>query len=187
MKLQLPPQSVCAVIPTRGNVDVGAIVNKLRSFPEIGEIRFPIGSTPFNRYLAMEQSAADVTYTQDDDCVTDIGPLLEAYEPGLIVNAMTPEHAEQYRGAQTLIGFGALFSRGLIHGVLDISTWKRDELFYRESDRVFATINTHKTVFPSIEILPHAHDANRLWKQPDHNAARVQMNKRILQLTGIEA
>lgn len=183
----LSPRSVSAVIPTRGNVDVGPIWNRLRQYSEIGEVRFVIGDTPFNRYKAMLESNAEILFTQDDDCVTDLGPLFEAYDPAVIVNAMTPEHAAQYRGPQTLIGFGAIFHRELVRFAFERWTWKRDDLFYRESDRIFPTVNRHETVFPEIEILPHASDADRLWKQPDHQVARAAMNQRILSMTGIAA
>ena len=184
----LSPRSVCAVIPTRGNVCVDAIYNSLRIHPEIGEVRFVIGDTPFNRYRVMlEDSDAQVFFTQDDDCVTDVREVLDAYDPTVIVNAMTPQHAENYRGAQTLIGFGAIFHRSLVEFAFRAFNWKHDALFYRESDRIFPTVNPHKTVFPAIEILPHASAPDRLWKQPDHNSARIEMNERIFAITGIGA
>lgn len=133
----------------------------------------------------MDRSAGhDVIYTQDDDCITEISGLLAAYEPGYIVNAMTLQHAAQYPGRQTLIGFGAIFHRSLIECLCG---WDRDELFMRESDRIFATLNPHKTLFPEIYILPHATSPNRLYRQPDHVAARLAMEQRIFDRTGIRA
>lgn len=175
---------ISAVIPTRGDVPLGAIVDRLQEYSEVEEIVIVNGDTPFNRYLAAERAKNDVIYTQDDDCLTDLRPLLDAYRPGVIVNAMTPEHAAQYPARQTLIGFGAIFDRALI---ACFASFERDALFYRESDRVFGTVNEHVTVFPRIDILPHAHAPNRLWKQPDHVAARVAMEQRILERTGIQA
>jgi hypothetical protein len=178
--------TVCAVIPTRGDVDLGLIVDRLRTYPAIGEIRFVIGNTPFNRYLSMQECGADVFYTQDDDCVTDIQPLLDEYEPPFVVNAMTPGHAAQYKGRQTLIGFGALFHRANLSCFTDYP-WEKDALFLRESDRIFGTVNEHKTVYPKIEVLQQAYNDNRLWKQPDHVPARFAMEERIFQVTGIRA
>lgn len=177
---------VSAVIPTRGDVDLAPIVNKLRSYPEIASIQFVIGDTPFNRYAAMMKSDAEYFYTQDDDCVTDLRPIIDAYEPLFVVNAMTPQHAAQYPGRQTLIGFGALFHRANLACFTDYP-WPQDALFYRESDRIFPTVNRCKTVFPDIEILPQANAANRLWKQPDHLRAKEEMNRRIFEITGIAA
>ncbi len=177
---------ISAVIPTRGDCHIGTIVDWLRQYSEIDEIKLMIGDTPFNRYLGMESAKNEIIYSQDDDCITDLRPLLEAYEPGVIVNAMTPQHAAQYPNRQTLIGFGALFHRDLLRCFSDYN-WKRDALFYRESDRIFPTVNPHKTVFPWIEILPQAHHDNRLWKQPGHIAARREMDQRICEVTGIRA
>lgn len=184
--MTLSERSVCAVIPTRGDVNCGLIYDRLRTYPEIGEIRFVIGTTPFNRYRAMMESKAEVFLTQDDDCLTDFQPLLECYQPLFVWNAMTKEHAAQYSGRQTLIGFGALLHRANLSCFADYN-WGRDALFYRESDRIFATVNPHKTMFPNIEILPHAHADNRLWKQPDHVGARLAMEQRIFDVTGIRA
>lgn len=187
MSLKGIARSICAVIPTRGDVDCGLIFDNLRQYPEIGEIRFVIGDTPFNRYKAMLESRSGIFLTQDDDCITDVGPLLEAYDHEVIVNAMTREHAARYQGNQTLIGFGSIFHRWLVERAFRDYQWESDAVFYRESDRIFPTVNPHKTVFPKIEILPHAHNQNRLWKQPDHESARLEMNRRIFETTGILA
>ena len=167
---------VSAVIPTRGDVDLSPIVESLRRFPAIKEIMFEIGNTPYNRYLGAARARFPIVYTQDDDCVTDIGPILENYRPGVIVNAMTPSHAQAYRGEETLIGLGAIFDRSMVQ-VLD--EWEKDELFLREADRIFATINPHFTVFPEIRTLPCAHNANRYYRQPEHGASHVAIRERI--------
>lgn len=162
------------------------IVDRLRSFPQIADVRVVVGDSTYNRYLYGRSADEAIIYTQDDDCLTDIGPILEAYEPGIIVNAMTREHAARYRGAQTLIGFGSIFDRSLIDTVMD-SKWERDDLFFSKADRIFGTINQHKTVFPKIEILPHATDDNRLYRQKNHGHLVAAMNRRIFELTGIRA
>jgi hypothetical protein len=89
---------------------------------------------------------------------------------------MTPMHAENYRGRITLVGFGAIFDSSLIQ-VLD--GWEQDEFFLREADRVFTALNPHVTVFPEIQILPCASAENRLWRQADHIARFMEIEKRI--------
>jgi len=176
---------VSAVVPTRGDVDLGPIVRHLASYPQIGDIFVVVGGTPFNRYRVMAQSArTDVVFTQDDDCITDLAPVLAAYEPGIIVNAMTPEHAANYPGRQTLLGFGSIFDRAMVAA---LDGWEHDALFLREADRVFTALHPHKSVYPKIEILPYAHAPNRMYRQPDHAAARDSINRRILERTGIVA
>jgi hypothetical protein len=109
--------------------------------------------------------------------------VIDGYEDGIITNAMTREHARQYTGAQTLIGFGAIFHRRLIDGLMD-PKWERDALFYREADRIFTALNTYKMVFPEIEILPRASDEERMWRQPEHIPMKNEINMRIFALTG---
>ena len=199
-----------AVIPTRGDVDMTRIIEHLHCYPEIGEVLVKVGDMPYNRYLGAAGAAHDVIFTQDDDCITDLQPLLTMYEEverwedelleacstvsqvlrfasyrergwgRYMVNAMTPEHAAQYPGRQTLIGFGAIFHRQSL-SVFD--TFERDALFYRESDRIFGSLVPHITVFPHIEILPHASAPNRLWKQANHVAARLAIEQRIREQT----
>lgn len=180
--MKLPAASVTAVIPTRGDLDLSRLVTHLRNYREISAVWLVVGDTPFNRYLA----AAGVgegrwVYTQDDDCITDVRELFENAELGVVVNAMTEEHALHYPGRQTLIGFGAVFQSQLAKPLL---SWERDALFLRESDRVFGTIHEHRTYFPAINILPAANNPNRLWKQTEHVPSRVAIEQRIFAQTG---
>jgi hypothetical protein len=160
------------------------IVEHLKGYLEIDDVRVITGNTPYNRYLEAARANHDVIYTQDDDCITDIGPVLAGYDPGLICNAMTPEHAREYPRAQTLLGFGSVWNRSLIAA---LDGWEHDSLFLREADRVFATLNPHRTVFPRIRLLPHAYVDNRMYRQPDHITCRDAINLRIRQRTGIIA
>ena len=170
---------IAAIIPTRGDVDLGPIVNRLRQYPEVREIIIEIGDTVFNRYAAAAKASFQIIYTQDDDCLTDLRPLIEAYHRGMIVNAMTPEHQRNYANAgrlDTLIGFGAIFDRYLV-AVLD--GWERDELFLRECDRIFTSLIPHHTVYPEIEILNCACNGNRLYRQPEHLQYGDEIRRRI--------
>jgi hypothetical protein len=180
------PKSICAVIPTRGDVDMEGIKQHLLSYPEIAVVRVIVGETTFNRYLGAMDAEQKIIYTQDDDCITDIGPLIRNYAPGIIVNAMTRQHAKVYHRNQTLIGFGAIFDKSLVSSVMD-PKWKRDDLFYSKADRIFATVNRHNTIYPKIKILPYAEDDNRLYRQKDHSDKVHAMNLRIKEITGIRA
>ena len=169
---------ISAIIPTRGDVDLSLIVENLRQYPEVKEITFVVGTTPFNRYLAAERAHYPVILTQDDDCVTDMRTVIDSYRPGIIVNAMTESHAKAYQGEETLIGLGSVFDRDLV-SVLD--GWEQDTLFLRESDRVFATLNRHESIFPVVTPMLWATAANRLYRQPEHGASHVAIRERIKQ------
>jgi hypothetical protein len=173
---------VTAVIPSRG--DALEVVEHLRKYKEIEEITVVRFGSVFGRYIGIDQAKSEVIYTQDDDCITDVAAVLAAYQPGVVVNAMTKAHAAQYPRAATLIGFGAIFDRDLVRC---LDGWERDELFMRECDRVFTALNHCETIFPEIRILPQASDPDRLWKQPTHNQYRVEIERRIYEKTGIAA
>lgn len=182
--MALPSRAISAVIPTRGDVSLAGIVDHLRSYDEIGEIIIAIGDTLFNRYLAAGRAKHDVIYTQDDDCLVDARQVIAAYQPGIIVNAMTREHAAQYHHRATLVGFGAIFDRDLIRC---LDEWDQDALFLSECDRVFTALNRCQAIYPPIINLAHASAPNRLYKQSDHEMRRAAIERRILEKTGIRA
>lgn len=168
---------ISAAIATRGDVDLRRILKEIARHKEITEVIVERSATPYGWYVASSRAKNSIVYYQDDDCVTDIGPVIEAFVPGVIVNAMPRQNAKCYPGRQTLIGFGSIFEKSLL-SVLD--GWERDALFLRESTRVFATLNPHKTVFPNVEILKCAYADNRLYRQKkEHAEAREAINKRI--------
>ena len=182
---------VSAVIPTRGNVDLKPILAELKRCPEIREILVETGRPGvWGRYEGIEKARCPIVYTQDDDCVTDVGAVLAAYRTGIVVNAMSRDHAKNYPGrflrlnfpnvVPTLIGFGSVFDRELIR-VLD--GWERDGIFYREADRVFTALVPHRPVFPRIDILPTAFDPSRLCMRKDNAEAYVEILRRIDAMT----
>jgi hypothetical protein len=185
--MEIVDRSVTAVIPTRGDVAVGRIIDKLVACSKIGEIRLIKADSPFGRFLPMlNASPESIFYTQDDDCVTDPTLLFaEEFHFGCIVNAMTPQHAAKYQGRQTLIGFGALMAAGDVIRAFEDWPWLQDELFRREADRVLTALIPHRTVLMDIEILECASAPNRLWKQPNHLSALREINRRIAETAGI--
>lgn len=168
--------NISAVIPTRGDVDLSEIIFEITRNPEIEEVVVERSDTPYGWYVGAMRARNDIIYYQDDDCITDTGAVIAAYQSGVIVNAITPQHAAQYPGRQTLLGFGSIFDKSLL-AILD--GWERDEVFMRESVRVFSSIVPHKSIFPRIEILPCAMDQHRLYRQPDHAKMRKEIERRI--------
>ncbi len=185
---------ISAVIPTRGDCpnEIARIRTHLAQYPEIVEVIVIPGDTVFNRYrAAFGQARESLIYTQDDDCITDLRPLIEAWgrfaggHGWMFVNAMTEAHAANYPGNNTLVGFGTLFKRRSLE-VFGKWDWERDSLFYRECDRIFACCNSYQSVIQPVEIFECAHAPNRMWKHPEHNQYRVEIEKRIRETTGIE-
>lgn len=184
---------ISAVIPTRGDSpnEIARIEAHLSQYPEIVEVIVIPGDTVFNRYrAAFGQAKESLIYTQDDDCITDVWALIEAWKETPwceFVNVMTAAHAANYNtGANTLLGFGTIFTR-ICTSVFLENDWVRDDVFYRECDRIFACCNdNHRTIIQPVEIFESAHAPNRMWKHPEHNQYRVEIEKRIRETTGIE-
>ena len=168
---------VSAIIPTKGDVDLEPIRKHLEQYEEIKEIIFQKGDEfVFNRYRGIQKAKYDIVYTQDDDCLTDLRPILDAYEPDIVVNAMRKERINDYDKDITLIGWGAIFDKKMI-SVLD--WWKKDELFMRECDRVFTAMTKHKTVFADIKDLPQATGSERMGSEERHWKDLELIKKRI--------
>lgn len=181
--MKLAECSVSAVIPTRGKVDA-RILDSLHACPEIDDIQIVIGDAVFNRYVGAERARHGIIFTQDDDVISSPREIIDAYLPGTVVNAMTIAHASHYPGRATLVGFGSIFDRDLISV---LNGWERDELFLRECDRVFTALNRCSSIFPELAILPCANDPERLWRAADHHAMRKEIERRIMDKTGIAA
>jgi len=162
MKKQELGLGISAVIPTRGDVDLKPIISNIERFKEIKEIIVAdYDKSVYNRYIGCSKAKYDIIYTQDDDCIVDLQPLIDNYRKGVIVNAMKPEKMEEYTD-MTLIGWGAIFDKSLIK-VLD--GWEQDELFLRECDRVFTALNKRHSIPMKIKDL---YQGNRMSEESRH-------------------
>ncbi|HEU4400816.1 MAG TPA: hypothetical protein VFT43_01805, partial [Candidatus Polarisedimenticolia bacterium] len=150
---------------------------------------------PHARFAAIQYARGDLIYVQDDDViVSDPRAIVDEWleveaivaaehgQPDFVVCNMPPEFRKVYTDT-ALIGFGAAFHRiapakafdrfFAFHG-LD----RDDQLFLRESCRVFTVLSPRVLVDVPKTDLPWASAPNRLWKQPDH----IEMRERMLKL-----
>jgi hypothetical protein len=119
--VSLDPSSVSAALVTIGDVDLTPILESLPPEYEVvvwDNSRRPFDFKVFGRYVAITETTRPVIFFQDDDCVLTRDQhqqLLDAYEPGVVVGNMIyddPVWRERYKDT-TLLGWGALFDRGL--------------------------------------------------------------------------
>jgi len=181
----LDPDKVCAVLVTRGDVNLAPILETL----PYGEVVVYDNAKRqhdwkvFGRYVAISETQKPVIYFQDDDClVTCHEELLEAYEPSVVVGNMLDHHPprlETYRDT-TLLGWGALFDRGL-----PFEAFEQYGRFYpidwefktgSGAETVFPMLSRTKTIIEGIEWLdqdgPVFQRPNRMWKQEGSSAER---------------
>jgi hypothetical protein len=183
--MSLDPKDVAAVVVTRGDVSLAAI---LESWHEVGFGQVSIWDNSvyqdrsvFGRWIAAKEAKKEIVYTQDDDCVlppASLQALLEAYEPGVVVSN-TPERFRDRYVEHCLVGFGAIFDRDLVEPAFE-RFFRRFPEFEQEwmwprSDVVFTALNERRLLDLPYEDLPWAHADNRMWKQAGHGPQRETM------------
>jgi hypothetical protein len=179
---------VSAVIVTKGDVDLGPIVNSLL-FDEIivwDNSQREDDQKVFGRYLAAKQASNEIVYTQDDDCITDAAAIVKEYEDGKVVCNMPLAKREEYATLAPqvgLVGWGACFHRDLTDVLGSyLKRYGKDDLFLRECDRVFTQLNALKFVDVPVRNLPSAHLSNRMGNQPGHLRDLAEITKRVSSL-----
>ena len=111
----IEPENVCAILLTRGDVDMSGIIESL----PYGEVivwdnsKRIIDARVYGRYLAIAETRKPVIYFQDDDCIVkdwSHRELLASYRPGTIIANMVNGHRDD---EPPMLGWGAIFDRDL--------------------------------------------------------------------------
>lgn len=179
------------------------IVEHLSSKAFIGEILIRDNSKMENlqcygRYVLARQASNDVVLTLDDDCI--VNNLDRIYElflaaPDRIAFGLHPSHYPlwekrnfTYPEAQlAMVGWGAFFPRAWCEEETFapyIAAYGKDQMFYRESDRIFSILlnRQHTPVLADIEHLPGNSDENAMWKEDKHFRSRDAAIARCLNI-----
>lgn len=184
---------VSAVLVTRGDVDLGPIIETL----PYGELviwdnsKRPYDAGVFGRYVAIGETTRPLVYFQDDDCLVSChDALLAAWEPGHVVgNAFDDaERLKRYEGT-TLLGWGALFDADLPWQAFTYYArfHPMEELWQAHApglgaEIVFPMLTPSKTITHGVTWLdedgPVLERPNRMWKQPTfYEDTRWWMNR----------
>jgi len=170
--VSITADKVSAVLITRGDVDLGPILETLPYEDVVvwdGRERDEHPGT-YGRYLAMSEARNDVIYLQDDDCIfRHHNELLTGYEPGVLTAVYG--HGENPDGLDdmALVHGGAVVDRSLSLSAFDryLERWPVDEGFYREADMIHGTLCPHKHVDLPYEIrMEIATRPSRMANQP---------------------
>ncbi len=186
--------NVTACLVTRGNVDISDI---LKSIPEdwerlvwdnrgtvwrvapdlshevVSSLNRDVGV--LGRYeAAIQYASSPVCFVQDDDCLLEeasFDALLSAYEPGRLVANMPPQYAVRYPDS-ALVGFGALFDRGLPERAFARyqAAYLGEEL--ERPDVIFSALTPRTIIEAPFEHLPWATNGDRAFRQDGHTDAR---------------
>jgi hypothetical protein len=164
------PEDVTACLVTRGDVDLGPILETL-PYPNVivwGRNREEL--RVYGRYAAMLEASTPVVYTQDDDCIfRHHDELLAAHQPGRITAVYGHGDNPDGYDDMALVHGGALMDRQLppIAFTRYLERWPIDEGFYREADMINGIISPHVHVELPYEIrMEIATAPNRMANQP---------------------
>ncbi len=173
---------VSAVIVTKGDKDLTPIIESL-PFTDI----FIWDNSAFQdrkiygRYIGATLAKNDIIYVQDDDCLVGALSLLDHYEEDKLICNIPMDRRAEYEGTGlSLVGWGALFHRKLIHSFHKY--WDKfpiDELFLRECDRVFTALNQFRQVNVGMQHLPYAFGLDRMGKEKRHRQDFIEIRRRI--------
>lgn len=156
---------VSACLVTRGNVDMGPILDSI-PFDDVivwnNALQKDFGL--YGRYEAITEAKHDVIVTQDDDLIVTCWPeLLEAYRPGILV-CNYPEPWDI-----PWVARGAIFDRDLprkaFETYLESHRFDHDFTHYL-CDGIFGLLTPTHVVDYGSEDLPYCNDGGRISTSP---------------------
>lgn len=179
--MAIEAKDVALTIPTRGDVDLTEILNRLPDFKDVivwnNAERTDL--KVYARYAAIAETDAAVIATQDDDCIVPWEDILPYYAPARLLANMDRDRWGPGWGYpdSTLVGWGAVFDRDLPteafrkYGATQVDN--ADEVFARTCDVVFSSLTPRTVIDVGYRHLPWATAPNRMWTgDPNHSKER---------------
>lgn len=185
---------ICAVIVTRGDVDLKPIIRTL-PYGELvvwdDRVRGSRGC--YGRYLAVADTSRPVIYFQDDDLIFAAHDrLLSLYEAGrMVVNMPSPwyETCGYDKLGQALVGAGSLVDRDLPFPAITgyLAEYPEDDLFDAYCDVVVGMLTPHVRHDLGYEVLPYASAPGRIYTSPGAAGRKASMQTRVMGLRDASA
>ncbi len=182
------PKDISCCLITKDPVYPKEILDHLQPIG-FGEILILTNSdSPHRKYELFNKAKFNYIYYQDDDALCPVEQLLARSQRDLINVAMKQGHFDAYKDSKATmgLGWGSLFPKALLYTLNSyIFLYGEDEVFRRETERIFTALNypQNRLVLPIID-LPSATDGTRLWQQPHHNEFRRIAEERCVKITG---
>jgi hypothetical protein len=189
----LSPDQVSAVIVTRGDVDLGPVLDSL-IFDDVvvwDNSKEPEDQGTYGRSLATLRARHPVVYSQDDDIVhtpQNQRTIVGAYEPRILTGCMWPEWSAGARqqgiegGYDDLVfaGAGSVYDAATVHWAAAKYTdvFPFDDWFRLWADTIIGVIAPTKQLDVRFEALPHAEAPNRMCNLPDAAAEKKRAIER---------
>jgi hypothetical protein len=191
LRIVPPPQNISAVLITRGDHDISAVVQSLTDrffglvvYNNSTGLDFKV----FSRFIAAQNAPSDYVYFQDDDCIVDLSAYPWDLTGNHVLCNMPKEYRKNYPGPTQLLGFGSVIPRSLI-----VPTFNRYLAYYplgpmllRECDRIFTGLNPCRLCNVPITHMPYAMDEDRMYRRPEHNVQRRVAEEQIREILELE-
>jgi hypothetical protein len=175
---------ITAVLHTRGDTDLGPILDSLLPYGEVkvwNPSRRDVGV--YGRYQLVRETSNPVIYLQDDDVIVPPETqraLIDAYEPGVLVASWG--HGDTPCGYEdvALVHGGALVDRDLPGQAFAryLDHFPYDDDFEREADMVSGCLTPHRQLRLPFSILPVASAPSRMCNQEWQREKKMRVTNR---------
>lgn len=178
----ITPDKVTACLVTRGDVDMGPILDTLPyGHVVIWDNSRRLDYKTFGRYKAMHDAPTPVVYFQDDDTLfRHHDELMAAYEPDVLTAVYGHGNAEAGYGDVPLVCGGAIVDR-----MVCVTAWlnyvehfEMDNDFWYDCDFALGPLMPFKHVHLPFEIRDIAYNGNRLADQPWQRETKLRITNR---------
>ena len=184
---------VSAVIVTRGNTDLTAVLDSLSAFDEIivWDNSVEDDQMTYGRVRALDRVRNRIVYSQDDDIIhtpENQRRILAAYQPGVLTGCMWPEWSDGARrqgipdGYDDLVfcGSGSVYDRHLPAEAAAryLARYPNDDFFLLWADTIIGILAPNQQLNIQFDALPEAEDDYRMCWLPDGVAQKTEAIRR---------
>jgi len=175
---------VTAIIATSGRRKdaLCLVMRNLLNYRWIDEIMIVYSDIgPHNRYTAAKRAKNNTIYVQDDDCIIkNLQEIYDTYDKKHVTLGMEKYRWPIYENQRSkMVGWGTFFEKSWVKRMKPyLDMFGEDDIYKRESDRIFTYYNPTKMVLADIASFPTAVDSEAMCTQPDHESAKEEAIKR---------
>lgn len=176
--------AVTAILATSGRRKdaLTIVMRNLLNYPWIDEIIIVFSDIgPHERYAAATRAKNSTIFVQDDDClIVNLQEIYEAYDKKHVTLGMDKSRWPVYENQRSkMVGWGAFFEKSWVNRMRPyLDKHGKDDIYKRESDRIFTYFNPTKMVLADVRNFSVALDSEAMCLQGEHEDAKEEAIKR---------
>lgn len=179
-------KNVSLILISKEDVYPKEILDNVLQFPWGEIIILNHSDSCFRKYELFTKAKYEILAYQDDDAICSWKSLMEVSKPDVINVVMKQGHYDAYKyNLDTMgLGWGSVFPKSMLKSLEKyISVYGEDDIFKRETDRIFTYFNypQNRLVLP-IQDLPSAFAPDRMWRQPEHKPSGLLAEERCKEI-----